>query len=414
MKILITTIGSHGDVHPFLAIGAALRQRGHQVTMLASDLYEPLVRQLNLDFIPIGTAEEFQAGLRNPDLWKWPAGVSRVAQLIRPLVGRVYDAIASLAEPGNTILAYSTLGFGARIAQEKLKLPGVSIHLQPASFRSISHPAKMGGLPMPAWLPHVARRAIFNLADRIYIDPAFAPPINEYRAKLGLRPVRGILNTFCHSPRLSIGLFPAWFAAPQPDWPPNSVVTGFPLFDESGQTPMPAEIEKFLQAGPPPLAFTPGSGNLYAQEFFAAAIGACQILKRRGILLSRHAENIPRDLPESVLHAPYAPFSQLLPRCATLIHHGGIGTTSQGLAAGVPQLIMPMGYDQFDNADRLAKLNVGAALPPKRFTAKNVAAEINRLTTSPNITAACRSAADQIVADGDVPRRTAELVAGLG
>ena len=71
---------------------------------------------------------------------------------------------------------------------------------------------------------------------------------------------------------------------------------------------------------------------------------------RRGLLLSRHREHIPRTLPSDVRHVEYAPFSELLPRCAALVHHGGIGTSAQALAAGVPQLIMPMGHDQPDNS----------------------------------------------------------------
>jgi rhamnosyltransferase subunit B len=410
LKILITTIGSHGDVHPFLGIGAALRQRGHDVTIIASELYRPLALKLNLDFASIGTAEEFQAGLRNPDLWNPIKGARRIGILIEPLVARVYDAIANLAEKGDTILVYSSLGFGARIAQEKLDLPGVSIHLSPAVFRSFVSPPKLFTVRMPLSLPIWTRRMMFNVADRLYVDPIFAPPINNLRKSLGLPPVRSVLVNACTSPLRNVGLFPAWFAAPQPDWPRNSVLTGFPLFDESGQTPMPPEIEKFLDAGPPPLAFTPGSGNMYGQAFFAAAVGACQILKRRGILLSRHSENIPRDLPDSILCAPYAPFSQLLPCCAALIHHGGIGTTAQGLAAGVPQLVMPMGYDQFDNADRLSKLNVGALLPPAKFTAQTVAIALDRLLSSTTIAAACRSAAERVRADGDVSAKTARLI----
>jgi UDP:flavonoid glycosyltransferase YjiC (YdhE family) len=137
------------------------------------------------------------------------------------------------------------------------------------------------------------------------------------------------------------------------------------------------ELERFLAAGEKPIAFTPGSAMQFGQSFFRESAKACELLNRRGILLSRHREHIPVDLPPTVRHFDYAPFSRILPRCAALVHHGGIGTTSQALAAGVPQLIMPMAHDQFDNAHRVARLGAGDVIKRRNYRAKAAAAKLN-------------------------------------
>ncbi len=149
-----------------------------------------------------------------------------------------------------------------------------------------------------------------------------------------------------------IGLFPDWFGVPQSDWPAAVRLTGFPLYDDSGDTRLPASLERFLDDGPPPVLFTPGTANQAAAHFFRAALDATQRLGRRALLLTRYSGHLP-VLPPSAHHEPFVPLSHVLPRCAALVSHAGIGTLAQGLAAGVPQLTMPMGFDQPDNATRL-------------------------------------------------------------
>ena len=120
---------------------------------------------------------------------------------------------------------------------------------------------------------------------------------------------------------------------------------------------------------------------------------------------------MPNDLPNTVAHFNYVPFSRLLPRAAVLVHHGGIGTASQGLSAGVPQLVMPLAHDQPDNADRLRRLGVGRALKPKRFTSANVARELQALNTD-DVRKTCRAVAERFVGT-DYLGQTCELIEKL-
>ena len=206
------------------------------------------------------------------------------------------------------------------------------------------------------------------------IDPAGVEGVERLpQAEGPSRPPKRILRDYLHSPELTIGLFPAWFAPPQADWPPQVKVTGFPLYDERGVSHLSPDLLKFLDEGPPPIAFTFGSAMWEAQDLLEQSARACALLGRRGILLTRHRDHLPAHLPLGVKHADYAPFSELLPRCAALVHHGGIGTASQGLATGVPQLVLPHAHDQLDNATRLARLGVAKFLAPKRYKAERAA-----------------------------------------
>ena len=192
-------------------------------------------------------------------------------------------------------------------------------------------------------------------------------------------PVKKIVGQWWHSPQRVIGLWPEFFARPQSDWPPQTILTGFPLWDEVGVTPMSDEQKTFIAAGPPPVVFTPGSAMMHADEFFRQAVGACELAGVRGILLSRHRRHLPEKLPPGVAHFDYAPFSELLPHCSLLVHHGGIGTTAQAMATGTPQIIMPWSFDQFDNAERSRKLGVASVVSLKKFRADRIAKEIHHM-----------------------------------
>jgi rhamnosyltransferase subunit B len=160
--------------------------------------------------------------------------------------------------------------------------------------------------------------------------------------------------------------------------------------------------------------FTPGSAMMHGQNFFAAGVEACRILGRRGILLTRHSEHVPGNLPDGVIHAPYAPFSQLLPRSAALVHHGGIGSTAQAMACGVPQLMMPMGFDQPDNARRIRRLGVGDALAPKKFKGRAVAGVLGRLIGSAGVAESCKRVAERFKAEPDALGETVGWIEGVG
>jgi UDP:flavonoid glycosyltransferase YjiC (YdhE family) len=397
VKVLLIPLGSHGDVHPFVGLGLALRARGHDVTLITLGYFEKLVRSAGLDFVALPLAEDFEEGLKDPDLWHPRRGFALVVRKsLLPYLRPIYDHIAERYVPGQTVVVPGSLAFGARVAQDRLGVPVASVHLQPGVLRSEYHAPVLPGLFMPDWLPRFLKRWQYRLANALVIEPLLTPGLNAFRAEVGLPPVHDLMGGWWHSPRLVLGLFPDWYGPPQPDWPPQVRLTGFPLYDERELRDVPAELAEFLDAGPPPVVFTPGSANRHGHAFFAAAVEACRLLGRRGLLLTRFPEHLPASLPPEVRHFEYVPFSRVLPRAAALAHHGGIGTTAQALAAGIPQLIMPLAHDQPDNADRLRRLGVGRALPPARFCAPAVAHALDALLSSADVAARCRDYAGRI------------------
>jgi UDP:flavonoid glycosyltransferase YjiC (YdhE family) len=410
MHVLLVPFGSHGDVHPFVGLGHALRARGHRVTFVVNDYFGPLVRGLGFAMEPVGEARLFTEVLRDPDLWHPRRSFGVVARNVVDHARLAYPIIERLIVPGETLAVGGSLAFAVRLAQERLGLPAATVHLQPGSLHSNFETPVYPGLEVPRWWPRWFKRAFFNQVFQRMVDPHLAPALNAYRAELGLPPVRDVFRTWMSSPELVLGLFPAWFGPPQPDWPPRMTLLGFPLYDEADATPLAPDLDAFLAAGSPPIAFTPGSANQHGRSFFEAAIDACVRLGRRGLLLTRHPEQVPTDLPDGIRHVVYAPFSRLLPRVAALAHHGGIGTSSQGMAAGVPQLVMPLGHDQFDNAARMGRLGVARTLVPRRFRGPVVASALRTLLDSPAIAANCRTVAGLVQRDSGSLERAAEAI----
>src|SRR5947209_11251198 len=152
---------------------------------------------------------------------------------------------------------------------------------------------------------------------------------------------------------------------------------------------------------------------MHARDELAASAEACRLLGRRGLLVTKHPAQLPPTLPPGVIHVDYAPFSELLPRCAALVHHGGIGTTAQALAAGVPQLIVPFAHDQHDNAARVKRLGCGAELASRRYRPTAVAGKVGFLLSDSRIAASCRSVAARFEGQ-DALEETCDLIEGVG
>jgi len=185
-----------------------------------------------------------------------------------------------------------------------------------------------------------------------------------------------------------LGAFPDWYAKPQPDWPPNTVLTGFPVYDRPEDQTLTPELEAFLRAGEAPVVFTAGSAMAHSKKHFETAVAAAQQTGLRAILVSAFPEQIPQNLPSTIMHVQYAPFSVLFRRACIVQHHGGIGTSIQGLAAGIPQIVTPFAHDQFDNAFRLQRLGVAREL--NRLNPNQWARTLGELKNSKSVESACR------------------------
>jgi len=412
LKYIFVPLGSAGDVNPLIWLARLMQRRGDEAVVIAHAGMAHAPREAGLRTVAVGAAADHDSIVANPDLWHPDRAFNLLAATFGDRAREVIPAIRAEVVPGKTVLVAAAIAVGARIVAEADRLPLVTVQLQPSVFMSEQDRPLMDSRlaflqRAPKWLWNV-----FVFLAHKAIDRQLASQVNAVRAELGLRrPVSGIMRDWWMSPDRILALFPEWLAPRHGDFPPQTVFSRFPLYD--GDAPVPAELEDYLAEGPPPLLFTPGSANMWGRDFFAAAAGACERLAMRGVFVTPFQEQIAFPLGKAIRRFDRVPFSRIFPRCAAVVHHGGIGTCAQGFAAGVPQLVMPMAHDQPDNAQRLQRLGVGDYLLPKHFQAETVASRLQGLLESPEVKRACVEVKARM-AQQMPPEKAADLLAILG
>jgi UDP:flavonoid glycosyltransferase YjiC (YdhE family) len=384
MRVLLVSIGTAGDLLPFIALGKALRGRGHDVTVLGNGYFRDVAHREALGFVEVCSADEHVRRTRQRSGWDLRRSFREGGRNLLEDMPRVYEAVAAHYVPGETVVAAAGMMFGARIAQEKLGVPLATVHLYPLCFRSVHDK-----IAWSRWTPLPVRRALFWGLERL-IDRRFGVEVNAFRSELGLPPAVRILSDWWNSPQLVLGLFPDWLSRPQPDWPANTLLTGFPRYDALRPCTAERELDEFLATGEPPLVFSHSSAVFDARRFFADSVAVARTLGRRALLLTPHADQVPQPLPAGVRHFTYVQHSRLLPRAAALVHHGGIGTAFQALAAGIPQLIVPVFLDQPDNGRRFTRLGVAATVRPGTYRPQEVSRKLAYLLESAAVATRCR------------------------
>lgn len=393
-QFIITALGSYGDVHPMVGLGSALAARGHDVKIITNPYFEDVVTSAGLKLVPLGERDDYVRMSEHPDLWHPKRGPRMVlAYVSAGKLRALYELLTANFVAGDTVFCAHPLDMASRIAGEKLGAPCASVVFAPGVLWSKYDTPRLKGALLGPRVPRWLKQLQFSMADRFMLGRMLGPAINGLRCELGLAPVKRIYGDWLYAGELVLGLFPDWFGPRQPDWPMNLKAVGFPLWDAPKEAQLPDDVLEFLAAGSPPIAFSPGSANKEAHQFFTAAVEACEQIGRRGILLTKYDHQLPARLPDSVKHVGFVPMSRLLPRSAALVHHGGIGSCGQAFAAGVPQIVRPMSYDQFDNARRVVRLGVGKEISVRQFSRQSVAADLASLLSSRAVAKRCRELA---------------------
>ena len=296
-QFLITALGSYGDVHPMAGLGAALVARGHRVKIITNPYFEDVVTGAGLELLPLGTREQYIELSRHPDLWHHLRGPKLVlshasSRMLRPL----HDLLMANYVPNETVFCAHAMDLASRVAAEKLAAPIASVIFAPGVMWSLHDSPRLKGTLLGPRVPRWLKRLQFWASDRLFVMPLLGPELNALRSELGLPRVQRIFYHWLFETDLMLGLFPDWFGPLQPDWPANTRAVGFPLWDSPDERPLSEDVLKFLAAGTPPLAFSPGSANNEAHQFFAAAVEVCERLGRRGILLTKYDHQLPQEL----------------------------------------------------------------------------------------------------------------------
>ncbi|KVE44257.1 glycosyltransferase [Burkholderia sp. BDU5] len=374
-KVIVTAIGSAGDVHPLLGVSRALSARGHEVVFCTHPPFEAAVRASGFAFVPVGTAQEYAQAMADPALWHPRTSFRTLWRVIAPVVRPHFDVLRSLSD-ADTVLVGTLWAFSARLMQERYGTRYVSVQVSPSTLLSAHAPPTHKRLTIPKGLPLAVKAGLMTLIERQVLDRVCGPELNAARQSLGLGPARRILGRWLHSTDGVLCLFPSWFAAAQPDWPANHLQSGFPLFNETGARDADPELDAFVASGDAPVVFTAGSTRVDGATYEQAVRAVLRTTGVRGILLApdapaasegttgptRTKTNGAQPDGVSLLKRRYVPLAALLPRCRALVHHGGVGTASLAYAAGVPQVVTPFAHDQFDNAQRVAASGCGVRL----------------------------------------------------
>lgn len=370
MRIALVGFGSLGDVHPLLALAIAIKSLGHEPVVLTNPVFRQYGVKLGIPFISVGFETDYTSTIHHPKLWHPVDGLGVMWRyLLRPALRPTVEKINELCAGGQLDLVLaSPVAMGARIAHEITGVPLVTLYTAATMLRSVENPLTIANRTVPALTPRFMRRAAWQLLDRLKLDPLVAPALEPLRNEYGLIPVRSsFFGDWIHSPLACWALFPEWFASAS-DWPRQLRHVGFPYFDHDSDEELDPDLERFLTAGSKPVVFAPGTAARGGEAFYANATLACQQLGIRGVLLGDVPDALVSGRSKQFWRGSYVPFSQLLPRARALVHHGGIGTLAQGLRAGLPQVAVPSGFDQFDNAHRLKSLGCGDICAPHQLT----------------------------------------------
>ena len=387
-RIVLATFGSLGDLHPYLAIALELQRRSHDVLIATLDRYEATVRAHGIGFAPmhpresqIGTPERHIQALFDPK-----RGTEYlVRELVMPYVRQAYNDLALAAREADVLVTHP-LALAGRLLAEKAGLPWVSTVLSPMSLLSAIDPPIFPNAPFLQGIRKLGvlpYRLAFRLARRL--ARGWERPLAELRTELGLPKAPPALLEGQFSPALNLALFSPQLAHPQSDWPKNTVLCGAARFD--GAAPDEATrsaLEHFLDAGEPPIVFTLGSSAFaLAGDLWIWAVDAAKQLDRRVLLITGEASPELPWVKGAVAAFGFLPYSLAFPRAAAVVHQGGIGTLTQALASGRPQLVLPVAFDQPDNAARAVRLGVARSLPFRRLDATKLASELNTLLAGP-------------------------------
>ena len=387
-RIVLTTFGSFGDLHPYMALALELRRRGHEPIIATFPLYREKVEAAGLGFraIPAFGAERPDAELIKRIMDGRRGTEFIIRHLVMPVLRTTYEQTLIAAEGADLLVAHP-LSMTTRLVAEVRGIPWVSTQLAPCGFLSPHDPPVLSPTHLFGLLRRLGprvNRPLFQFLKRAI--RSWCEPQHRLRADLGLPPETHPLFEGNNSPTLILALFSRLLGSRQPDWPAQTVLTGFAFHDQDDGVGLDPALARFLDAGTPPIVFTLGTAAvLDAGRFYEQSVAAAQRLGMRAVLLvGKDTENRPSSLPDGVVAFDYAPFSELFPRAAAIVHQGGVGTTGQAMRAGRPMLVMPYAHDQPDNADRVRRLGIARTIPRSRYNADRAAQELAILLTTPS------------------------------
>lgn len=389
MKVLLSTIGSRGDVQPLVALALELKAIGQDVSLCVPPDFCTWIESLGLPVAPIGPELKSTGRSTSPPVMPTP---EQRARMMEETVATQFATLSAASRGCDLIVGATALQIAAPSIAEHMGVPYIFVAYCPAVLPSAHHAPPT--FFIPAEPPSRNDFEKLWAEDAARLNGGFGPPLNLHRAKLGLGPVEDV--------RSHVLTRQPWLACdpvlgPWSDPADNAVVhAGSWLIDD--KRPLDAGIEGFLDAGDPPVYF--GFGSIRApQGLSQAMIGSARALGRRAIILRGWADlELVDDSPDCLLIGEVNQRA-LFRRVAAVVHHGGAGTTTAAALSGAPQVIVPQVYDQPYWAQQIEKLGAGVAHAPGAPSEQTLTAALQR-ALQPQVAESARKLANVMTRDG--------------
>ena len=394
-KIILLPLGTTGDLLPMIWIGRQLSTRGHQAALLWLAPYRELVEQAGLEFVALddeGRGEPF----RDSNYWRPHSALKMTYDYAGFWTILSVNAVMKWMEvngPPDLLMA-PIMNFTAPILRAKLGVPLITTHMTTLQLMS-AHEVPLG-VPcarLLRMLPLLLRRKILNLVAPY--DHLAKPYLRKCCAEHGVRLPHWLREWF-YSPDGSLVLFPSWYDKPQMDWPVHTLQWDFPLEDLADASELDPALVAFLDAGDSPVVFRFGNDPTRSRRFYEVAAELTTRIGGRAVFVTRHGDPMPDALPASIFVTTFVPFSRLLTRSSACVHYGGIGTVSQCFAAGLPQIVVPLVFDQFDNACYVERLGAGLKMDMRHWSVANALPLLRSCVEENDIRRSARMCAERL------------------
>ena len=347
MKVVLTSIGSRGDVQPMLAIAQALARRGHHAVIAAPPDFGEWVRGFGFEFAALGMDVNAFMQTHRETLGANGLRFFQVARrMFEEQLPAQLDALSALAHEADAIVFAAGAATGPSTG-EKLGIPVLGVLFTTAVLPSREHaPVLVPWRTLPKWL----NRMLWRASDPMW-NLLLRKAMNHARERHALPPIRDAVAHLYGDAGFVVAVDPAIFP-PDPQWSARIPAVGF-LFLEPRETSLDPELEAWLREGEVPIYIGFGSMTGRGPERMQRlVIDAITSLGRRA-LVSRGWANLDADMPPTWRVIGETPHALLFPSMACVVHHGGSGTTAAALRAGVPQVLVPLILDQYHHAQRL-------------------------------------------------------------
>lgn len=413
MQITVFAAGSQGDIQPCLALGKGLQQAGIDVLMAAPQNFAASVQAQGLAVHALrGDVQQIMAGETGRKYMESGGGnplssILAMRRLLGPIAVQMVEDVLEASRGADALITLAVFApFGQTVAQVR-GIPLILVEPTPVL------PAT--AFPAPGWPVQTSLGGRLNrfsgLAMLHVIWQWYGPFVNEFRRRYGLRPLRaGDFHRILTSVPLLGAYSPAVISRPR-EWGAHMHITGYWFQDAGATWTPPAKLAAFLQQGAPPVYVGFGSMSGRAPQRLAGIVlEALADNGQRGVLAAGWGGLQIKQAPANVFVLEAAPHDWLFPRMAAVVHHGGAGTTAEGLRAGAPTVIVPFIVDQLFWGKRVQALGAGPApIKARQLTAANLAGALRQALSDPAIRQRAQ-AVGQAIRAGDGVGRAVQII----